>query len=191
MMLPASKRPFHHPVPAAALDYFVHPRPGHHYAAPAWGRDSKLYCSNGYIAIRFFGFPSSFGRAPMTMVDRLLRLPWRSRSEFEKPSDWRSIDDCTGDLFAPGVLPMWKSERGGFCVDPCVRLNHAALLPLASLQLISRLPKAEIYTVIARGQPIPFRFRGGEGLLATLSHTQEAAAAFPAAHIFPQRSERI
>lgn len=196
MSLPAlSKQPFRHPVPSEALDYFVHPRPGHHYSAPAWGRDAVLHCSNGWIATRFFGFSAAFGTAPQSLVDRLAKFPWRSRMDrlrdLPDQSTWRKMDDCTLDIFSAGVVPMWRDQRGGYRLDPCVRLNHAALIPCVSLQLISRLPACEICTEVSRGEPVAFRFRGGEGMMATLNHDQEQAATSPIAHIFPKQFDRF
>jgi hypothetical protein len=197
MSLPTpSKRPFYHPIPAEALEWFTHPRAGHVYEFPGWGRDGNLYCANGWVAVRFFSFPSSFGTAPMTMVDRLLKLPWRraqdtSRNLAEPAGTWRALDDCTLDIYRDGIFPMWRDERGGYRVDPAVRINHGALVPAVSLQLIARLPKAEIRTVIDRGEPVAFRFRGGEGLLAQLTHEQQAAASPEVCHIFPSVHHRI
>jgi hypothetical protein len=188
--LPSSKRPFRHPVPAEAVDYFCHPRAGHALEKPAWGRDSNLYASNGWVAVRFFGFPASMGTGPQTVVDRLQRLRWHSAT-YEDPKAWRLMDDCTLDIFREGLFEMWKDERGAYRVDPPARINHGTLVPVVSLQLISRLPRCEVYTTVDREMPVPFRFRGGEGLIARLSHAQEAAAGPEVCHIFPKRTDRF
>jgi len=173
-----SKRPFGYPVPALAIDYFCHPAEGHHYAQAAWGRDGKLYASNGWIAIRFFGFSAAFGPGPQTVVDRLRKHVWTQT--YEDASAWRMLDDCTLDLFRDGVFEPWKLEedfgKSYYLIDPCVRINHGTLVPLVSLQLISRLPRCEIYTSIDRSESVRFRFNGGEGLVARLNHAQELKA---------------
>ena len=188
--LPSSKRPFRHPVPAEAVAFFCHPRAGHIYEKPAWGRDGALYASNGWLALRFFGFPASMGTGPQTVVDRLGKLPWHSAT-YEDPKAWLMTDDCTLDLFRDGVFEMWRDAAGGYRVDPAVRINHGALVPAVSLQLISRLPRCEIYTKLDREMPVPFRFRGGEGLLARLNSGQEAVMSREVCHIFPKFHDRF
>jgi hypothetical protein len=188
MIQPVSKRPFGHPVPALAIDYFCHPAEGHHYAQAAWGRDGKVYASNGWIAIRFFGFSAAFGPGPQTVVDRLGKHVWSNT--YENPSAWRKLDDCTLDLFQEGVFENWKAQENGrhlYRIDPCVRINHGTLVPLVSLQLISRLPRCEIYTIIDRSESVRFRFNGGEGLIARLTHAQELQATPALCHLFPKQ----
>lgn len=185
MILETSKRPFRHPVPVDALAYYSHPAPGHTFEKPAWGRDSKLYVSNCHIALRFFNFTAAEGHGPMVAVDRLLRQRWHT-GRFETTNSWRKLDDVKLELFSEGLFPMWKmeSEIFRFQVDPCARINHGALVPLASLQAVSRLPRCEIYTQIDRGAPVPFRFNGGDGLIARLTDKQEAVRTDTVCHIF-------
>jgi hypothetical protein len=185
MILETSKRPFRHPVPVESLEYYCHPMSGHVFHRPAWGRDSKLYVSNCHIALRFFNFSAAEGHGPMAAVDRLLRQPWHTR-RFENAKAWRKLDDVTLDLFAEGMFPMWRMGPAVPCfqVDPCARVNHGALVPLASLQAVSRLPRCEIYTTIDRGGPVPFRFNGGDGLIARLTDKQEAVRTDTVCHIF-------
>lgn len=122
----------------------------------------------------------------MSAVDRLLRQPWHT-GRFENAKAWRKLDDVTLDLFGEGMFPMWKLGDAGPCfqVDPCARINHGALVPLASLQAVSRLPRCEIYTHLDRGGPVPFRFNGGDGLIARLTDKQEATRTDTVCHIFP------
>jgi hypothetical protein len=189
MILENSKRPFGHPLPVEVLPWFCHPLAGHDYEFPAYGRDGKLYCSNGFIAVRFFNFPSSFGLAPQTMVERIQRLSGWYRSPHEDAKAWRKVDDCTGDLFREGIFPMWREHEGKprFRGDPAVEVNISTLVPAVSLQLISRLPRCEIFTSPDRDSPLPFRFNGGEGLIARLSARQQAAAGPLLCRIFPQQ----
>ena len=184
MIYEASKRPFGHPVPAAAVEYFLHPKEGHLFGSPAWGRDGKLYVANGWVALRFFNFPAEFGTGPMAAVDRLMKQPWHS-ARHEDAAAWRRLDDVTLDIFKEGLLEPWHPARLAYRADPCARINFGALVPVVSLQMISRLPRCEIYTALDRDQPVPFRFNGGEGLLARLTPTAEAAATPAICHIFP------
>lgn len=191
MIHPVSKRPFGHPVPAQAIDHFCHPMAGHHYAEAAWGRDGKLYASNGWVAIRFFSFSAAFGPGPQSAVDRLGKLVWTQKHENE--AMWRKLDDCTLDLFQEGVVENWKQHEDGrysYRIDPYVRINHGTLVPLVSLQLISRLPRCEIYTIIDREEPVRFRFNGGEGLIARLTPAQEDQAQEQVCHLFAKYNDR-
>ena len=184
-LLPESKRAFGHPVPAEALPWFCHPEPGHIYHAPVFGADGNLYCSNGYIAVRFFNFTESFGTGGAAMLERLQGLGEWYRSPHEDATAWRKLDDCTLDLFRDGVLPMWDASSGKarYCVAPAVAVN-ARVVPAASLQLVSRLPRAEVFTAPERHLPVPFRFNGGEGLMARLSDKQTEKAGRMLCRIF-------
>lgn len=189
MILECSKRPFGHPLPVEVLPWFCHPLAGHHYEFPAYGRDGKLYCSNGFIALRFFKFPASFGLGPQTMVERIQKLNGWHRSPHEDAAAWRKLDDCTLDLFREGIFPMWREHEGRmrFRVDPAVEVNVSTLVPAVALQLISRLPRCEIFTAPDRDSPLPFRFNGGEGLVARLNAKQQATAGPLLCRIFTQQ----
>jgi len=187
-LITASKRPFRHPVPPEALTYYCHPKHGHRYQHPAWGPDGNLYVANGWIALRFHNFTAAFGSGPETMVDRLRQLPWYSPA-YEQPQAWRALDSVTLDIFKEGLFEPWHPQRGHYRVDPVARINHGALVPLVSVQMISRLPRCEIYTSIDRGYPVPFRFNGGEGLLARLTPAAELQATPAVCHLFPILSQ--
>lgn len=185
-----SKRPFRHPVPFEALEYFCHPDPAHLFATPAWGRDSKLYVSNCHLALRFFNFTAAHGPGPMAAVDRLLKQAWHS-GKYEDATAWRKLDDCTLDLFREGLFSMWDISSGKprFRIDPPARVNHGFVCPAASLQAISRLPRCEIYTRYDRGMPLAFRFNGGEGLIAPLSYAQQDRMTDTVCHVFAGRRD--
>jgi hypothetical protein len=189
-LISASKRPFRHPVPPEALDYFCHPRHGHRYQHPAWSDDGQLYVCNGWVALRFFHFAPEFGGGPPAMVERLRALPWHAGT-YEKPEAWRALDQVTLDIFKEGLFEPWHPQAGSYRADPCARINHGALVPLVSLQMISRLPRCEIYTAIDRGYPVPFRFNGGEGLIARLPAAAELLATPAVCHLFPHYTDRI
>ena len=185
MIMEASKRPFRHPVPEEALEYFCHPSAGHVFERPAWGRDAKLYVSNCHVALRFFNFTAAHGGGSMAAVDRLLKQRWHS-PKYEDAKAWRKLDDVTLDLFREGIFPIWKVDGAlvRYRVDPCARVNHGVLVPLVSLQAASRLPRCEIYTTVDRGGALPFRFNGGEGLIAQLTPAQEDRRTDTVCHIF-------
>lgn len=188
-MLESSKRPFRHPVPVEAVPHFCHPEL-EIFQAPAWGEDAMLYASTGWVAVRFFNFPPDSERGQVETVARLRQLTWHT-AKYETPAAWRKLDDCTLDLFRDGVRPAWEvdavSGRVRYRWDPVVRINHGLLVPLVSLQLISRLPRCEIYTGGGRMKPLAFRFNGGEGLCALLSHEQENSFERETCHVFAER----
>lgn len=186
--LRASKRSFGHPVPEDAIAYFCHPKDGHHYDGAAWGRDGNLWACNGHVAVRFFNFTAAHGSGSMDVVDRLQKLRWHT-SKHENPKAWRKLDDCTLDLFRCGVLDPWD-KSGRWLVAAGARVNHGIVLPVVSLQLISRLPRCEIYTdSIGDREPVPFRFNGGIGLLARLSWEQELRLPEMVCHVFATRRD--
>ena len=184
MIHATSKRPFGHPVPLEALGYFCHPSDGHLFSQPAWGRDGKLYVSNCWVALRFFNFSAAFGEGPQEAVDRLLKQAWHS-TRHEDPKAWRKLDDMTLDIFKEGLFSPWQAETLKYRADPCARINFGCLVPVVSLQMVSRLPRCEIYTRLDREGPVPFRFNGGEGLIARLPARAEAVATPAMIHIFP------
>lgn len=185
-MIPeVSKRPFRHPVPAEAIECFCHPQEGHRNHLPAWGDDVFLYACNGWVAARFFNFPPDTDQGPPELVERMHNLRWHN-PRWADPKGWRKTDDCTLDLFKDGVWDMWTERRGKmlYRIDPVVRINYGILVPLVSLQLISRLPRCEIYISAGRVSPLAFRFNGGEGLIALLSEEQERKMQVEACHLF-------
>jgi len=187
MSFEASKRPFGHPVPVAAIEYFCHPLAGHRYHQAAWGREGKLYVGNCWVALRFFNFTAAQGPGPMAVVDALGKLPWHD-GRHEDPKAWRRLDDVGGDLFREGLFAPWRDDLNAFRADPPVRINHGFLVPAAALQMIYRLPRVEVYTVLDRScRFVPFRFNGGEGLVARLSEKQADAAGPDVCHLFEKR----
>jgi len=122
------------------------------------------------------------------MLERLQGLGGWYRSPHEDAGAWRKLDDCTLDLFRDGVLPMWDASSGKarYCVAPAAAVNASRVIPAASLQLVSRLPRAEVYTAPERHSPVPFRFNGGDGLMARLSDQQTEKAGRMLCRIFFQ-----
>lgn len=187
MSFEESKRPFRYPVPPLAIRYFCHPWPEHRYHLPAWGRDGKLYAGNCWVAVRFFNFTAAQGPGTMEVVDALRKLPWHN-VRHESAAAWRALDDVGGDLFREGLLNPWRVDLSGFRWDPPVCVSDSVLVPAAALQMIYRLPRCEIYTRLDRGcRFVPFRFNGGEGLVARLSERQADAAGPRVCAIFGKR----
>jgi hypothetical protein len=191
--LAASKRGFRFPVPTEALGHFLHPVKAE-LGEPVWGDDAMLYASNGWVVLRMYSFCPQTPQGRPETYERLRKLHWH-RKEYEQVDAWRKVDDCTLDLFREGVLEPWKMEPGNpaatYRWDPVCRINHGLLVPLVSMQLISRLPRCEIYTAGGRYKPLPFRFNGGEGLCALLKHDLEAMDFYEACHLFRTPNHKL
>jgi len=173
------KRGFGWPLPAAALDYFVHPV-SKAYGRPMWNpADGMVYCFSAFGALRtrrFSGNPLDFPE--MRDVDRLRAeaVPWDTLREHGQRRDaWRLMDDSRGTLFRdpPGPLYVFREFRWHRTEAMLVRVAGAPILPLALLQAVSRLPRVEICTIAPRVEsPVFFRFNGeGEMVVPHLGHT--------------------
>ena len=171
-----SKRSFHFPIPAEALPYFCHPtlEP---FTAPV-SHDGLAYAASGFVALRvrrFQGYPEDLPDCPPFLLKRLLSLPWDDFGRETARTQWRLMDDARGTIYRGGPLPLWLERKGKAILsrDTLVRTAGGPLVPLALLQLIARLPRVEIRMVPAvnsdiTGQPILFRFSGGEGIIPAL-----------------------
>jgi len=165
-----SKRPFYYPAPAAAAEFFCHPsldpftRPVHH--------GYKILAANGYIAIRFANYApreEAYEEAPFRFLKRFWSLPW---DQFDRePSEWRTIDDSRGTIYSRRELhPLWIPDgKGGFTFtkEKLVCTAGGPLVPLALLQLLARLPRAEVRMCHNYFKdPLFVRFKGGEAIVA-------------------------
>ena len=167
-MIPVpSRHPFGHPLPADALRYFCHPsRPG--FTAPVRHPDGTVHAASGYIALiarRGYWMDTDFQRASPDFLARIARLPWDRFDHAGQHGEWQDLDSIRGRLFRFGVADLWHGPRA-HTADKLVVIAGAPAYPLAVLQLISRLPKAEVCvsgtTVMG---PVLFRFAGGHGIL--------------------------
>jgi hypothetical protein len=186
-MIPAlSKRPFGHPVPAAAVAHFLHPSHPvfrHAYRHP---QDGNLYAA-AILAIRlrpsYAIDPAEYPEAPSEFTDRLANLPWsRFPAAAKFPATWRPLDDHRGTIYADPLASFWEPDRTGrsrFHAGKTVRICGAPIVPLAVLQLLARLPRPEICTGgCTLTGPVLFRFTGGEGIIPHLGLTSGAAFEF-------------
>jgi len=171
-----SKRPFHFPIPAEALPYFCHPALEPFTAQV--NHDGLAYAASGFVALRvrrFQGYAEDLPECPPFLLKRILSLPWDDFGRETARTEWRLMDDARGTIYRGGPLPLWLEEKGKTVLsrDTLVRTAGGPLVPLAMLQLIARLPRAEIRMVpdsnrIPGENPILFRFSGGEGIIACL-----------------------
>lgn len=180
-----SKKPFGYPVPLEAFDAFCHPYARHIYHLPVLLPSGMLAAANGWMALKAERWD---GEAPDDATPPFLarwdeNLKWGPRSRWQDSDDWLDLDRITGSLFRFGARPIW--EKGGLRWHlrrhPAVRVGNTAVVPLALLQLVARLPKAQIRHAADHRQPLPFRFNRGVGLIAnhaTALLGEEATAIF-------------
>lgn len=171
----ASRSPFPSPLQLGVLDWFVHPRPGHVFARPAW-QESFVLVANGYLALRLhrgYWTETDFMPADGDFLARFEALPW---SRFEGiPDEWRAMDDIRGTLYRSAPVYPWTEKHR--CAPSRVwRVNGSFLARLSHLQLIARLPRCEVHLgIMSQDAPLLFRFNGGIGMLAADPRLTEAS----------------
>jgi len=190
-----SKRPFTHPLPADALDYFVHPYP-HHVFHQAFRHpfDGSVIAASA-VAIRCRAGrgidPAEYPAPTDEALRRIDALPWDLFAHAApQPTAWRCLDDHRGTIYADPLRPIHYRNVNGIQIDlhtKNVRLCGDPIVPLGVLQLVARLPKPELYTAgCSLTGPILFRFAGGEGIIP---HYGLTTAAFemlkPSASLLP------
>lgn len=183
-MIPVlSKRPFGHPIPAAAVDHFLHPSHPLFRQAYRHPADGNLYAA-AIVALRirpsYAIDPAEYPQAPAEFVERVGSLPWdRFAYAATQPKAWRCLDDHRGTIYADPLAPFWIAVAPGrarFHAGKTVRICGAPIVPLALLQLLARLPRPEIYTGgCSLTGPVLFRFTGGEGIIPHLGLVEGAA----------------
>lgn len=165
-----SKRPFYYPAPMEAAEFFCDPARDP-FKTP-YTHGYKVLAANGYVAIRFGNYkagPDAYGEAPFRFLKRFWTLPW---DDFDRePSEWRSMDDSRGTIYGRGeLLPLWTpNDKGGFSFtrDKLVCTAGGPLVPLALLQLLARLPRAEVRMCHNYFRdPLFVRFKGGQAIVA-------------------------
>lgn len=168
MIPPPSKRGFAYPVSTGDLAYFCHPSL-ELFAAPVMaengGERGDVLVASGYVALRLWKWS---GEPPERAAGaeyrrRFENLPWGRFAHAGQHGEWRLITDAP--IYRYGIFPLWHGPRT-FTMDRLVCVAGAPLIPLALLQLIGRLPKAEMcVSGSLLGQPILFRFAGGMGII--------------------------
>lgn len=180
-MTTATKAPFAFPLLAGDIAEFCHPSP----ASPlhlAHFHDGELTAGNGHIAIRAARgrwMASDFTPPPPEFTKRLASLPWH---RFPAPSpEWRALDDIRGAIYAHAAIAPWTGSRHSPTPCPVWRIGGHHRIRLSHLQLLARLPRAEIYAGTAREpDPIFIRYNGGTAILphnhALNSHSRDIFA---------------
>jgi hypothetical protein len=167
-----SSRPFAYPLPGSALQEFCHPDPLHPFAAPLrW--DDEALAANSYIAIRARRLALDLHDLPPATPDllsRVERLPWAAFPSTAPAHHWGNLDDHRGDIYARAPIRFLARHDGRWitALSPAWRIAGSVVVPLSMLQLIARLPRAEVYLEGLANGPLYFRFTGGLGIMPNL-----------------------
>jgi hypothetical protein len=169
-----SKTPFLFPLRAGDIACFCHPDPTHDLAQPHF-IDGDLSAGNGYLAIkatRGLWLESDFTPAPYEAKERISNLPWHNVPEADHP-EWRKLDDIRGILYQYGSIHPWTDKHKP-TPSPVWRVAQQHLIRLSHLQLIARLPAAQIYCGhLTATSPAFVRFNGGS-LIIPLNRSLQA-----------------
>jgi hypothetical protein len=154
---------FPYPLPATALEEFRHPEDWHGLRHIVRHGDEVL-AGNGYVAIRCERgrwLDADFREAPGQFLERFGKLPWHA---FPRGCElWRPLADVASVLNERAAHGLWL--RGRLAPSPVWRVG-GVLVRLSMLQLVARLPRAEVNWTDHPESPLWFRFSGGHGLIA-------------------------
>ena len=162
-----------YPLTIHDLEDFCHPHPDHVFHRPLRWQDGLAAC-NGYmliIANRGLWLESEHPEPAGEALERLQKITMPEMASFPDDS-WISLRDHTGTLFTrPGEHPAWTDQHRP-AISPVWSIKTVFMAKLSWLQMIARLPRAELCLHCLRADaPLPFRFTGGRGLLAPYPHT--------------------
>lgn len=161
------KKGFPFPLPESALAEFCHPAETSGLSVPM-RMGNEIVAANGYMAIRCrrgAWIDAEFPEAWTDFSARVEKLPWARFETITKSDAWDALDLLRGALGRHGPLAVWNGGKIHAC--PIWRVRDA-LVRLSMLQLVARLPRAEVFT----GPPANaddgmfFRFSGGIGIVA-------------------------
>ena len=97
---------------------------------------------------------------PAGFLERFESLPW------ERPlaGPWRHLADGSASMTRIARIAPWRGENVAF--SPVWRVGDV-VTRLSWLQLVTRLPRCEVFTGTQdAGDPLFFRFSGGRGIIA-------------------------
>lgn len=166
--------PFQNPLTIDDLRQFTHPRPDHVFHVPFLWQDGLAACNGHMLILASRGLwlekehPEPAGEA----LERLQKIHIPDYTA--PPADsWVSLGDHSYDILRkPSPKPIW-SDNHKLRYSPLWLIAGEFLARLSFLQIIARLPRAEICLHLIRAQsPLPFRYTGGRGLLAPVPYTK-------------------
>lgn len=180
-----SKRPFGYPLPAEAVEYFIHPGGEPDFEAAGMDGETAI-AANGYMAAKIETY-LDLPPAPPRMIKRVGTLPWGDFAKWADDDRWRSLGVVSSTLFRYGPRPIWERTRSSYYIRraPVVRVGVAGITTLALLQLCARLPRAEVWAETSAGKSLLVRFNGGQVILPYFDKLEP-----PAFTIFAPRISR-
>jgi hypothetical protein len=162
------KRGFNFPLPPEALDHFRHPGGIRCFESAGIDSEGRVIVANGFVALRISSFMPDQEPATERLIERVESLPWsRFDSIEDRAEGWRSLDDVRGSLYRFPPRPIWEpgTRAWHFRRQPAVGIGAATVCQFATLQLIARLPRPEVWTLGEFRHPVFFRFNGGQGII--------------------------
>jgi hypothetical protein len=196
------RTPLGWPVSSDLLAPFCHPQSGHAFSLP-FTINGTTYAANGWLALKLDKpEPKSFRPHPNpraeTRLAGILPEDWRPRGapiDMDHERGWRRLDEKGGAIWKLGPIPFWVKREGKWNAAPDPRvIVGCRSIPLALIQLIARLPRAEIWTCnpldcrMRGSRAVPFRFNGGCGVIA---NWKDGHAGERGWHLFGYPSARI
>lgn len=157
------KDSFPYPVPRDAVEMFCHPADASGLSR-AMRYDREILAANGYVAIRVERggwLDREFPAASAEFLGRIGKLPWAAFPRECKK--WQSLDMLAGKMGLRGGIGLWLNGR---LAPTPIWLVGAVKVRLSILQLVARLPRAEVNWTDSRTSPLWFRFSGGMGAIA-------------------------
>lgn len=147
---------------------------GHPYSQPfKWGEDVGV--SNGWVALRIHTFIDCDRECPEA-VTRIEKQRWSFFDMNLPDTNWGRLDDRRAGLWKFGPMSMWGKTGSGKVYAKTlrrIRVGNVTVVSQPILQFISKLPRAEVYTAGGYGEPLFFRFNGGEGIAAGLHDSRQ------------------
>lgn len=158
-------RGFGYPLPVEALGAFCHPEPWHALCRPVRS-GTEVLAGNGYLALRVERgrwLPADFQQGSAEVLGRFGKIPWGT---FPQASEnWKALHEVEAQIFSHGEIHPWKES--GLAPTPIWRVANEINVRLSFLQLVAKLPRAEVWVGSTSGvAPLWFRFSGGLGMIA-------------------------
>jgi len=174
-----TKRAILPPITAEHLDAFVHPGGVAVFESPflppaeLQTTDPHTYAAAGFFCHRTTyaipdvePHPAAYARAQS--------LPWGRFQDYDTEGlkhRWRPLADAETRLFKFPPKPIWEksSRRFNLRNGPFVRVGNATMTHLPILQLLARLPRAEVFLGSGIFDPVLVRYRYGQAIIPPLS----------------------
>lgn len=171
---------YHYPVTVEQVSEWCSPDERSVFAAPfRWGDDWGV--ANGWMALRVRSFLDCDRECPEA-VERIGRLPWDVLVNAMVPpggEKWGNLDERRGGLWRGGEVRVWqramvhgKSRWVPWTLKRVTVGPYRRQVTQGMLQLVSKLPRAEVWLGDGPDGWLMFRFNGGYGLAKTFKEAR-------------------